>query len=395
MNKDTFCPLPFIHICSQRNGDYMPCGQSRGYPGYNAHTDSLETVWNSEWYKKLRLDLINGIRNSNCDFCWQYDDKQQLSRRTRNLNWHAHREKVINLVEEAINNDGNISELPEEILIKLDNTCNLKCPTCNQYQSSQHEKEVSLMQESGIELSSWLTFVDTEWGNRSAEKNKPFPTTILNHIENLTEISIEGGEPLINKQLISLLDYCIDNNHLDVRIVTTTNLTSITDDIINKLSKMTNVHLWVSWDSLDAGRFNFIRFPAKYEYFQNNIRRLMQLSIHVNFSYTLSVFNVFDIVDTLIEIEKYPTAEIVFKPVVAPNYFSPRYLTVEQKQKVITSLNTYSTPNADLKNAITETIHLLSIDEGDFSSIVDERTRMLQVYDTIRGTNYKQLFPYL
>ena len=68
---------------------------------------------------------------------------------------------------------------------------------------------------------------------------------------------------------------------------------------------------------------------------------------------------------------------------------------LEQKQKVITSLNTYSTPNADLKNAITETIHLLSIDEGDFSSIVDERTRMLQVYDTIRGTNYKQLFPYL
>ena len=76
---------------------------------------------------------------------WQYDAKQQLSRRTRNLAWHG--ERIQHLVDEALANNGAITTLPEEILLKLDNTCNLKCPTCNQYQSSLHEKEVKLMKK--------------------------------------------------------------------------------------------------------------------------------------------------------------------------------------------------------------------------------------------------------
>jgi sulfatase maturation enzyme AslB (radical SAM superfamily) len=258
-----------------------------------------------------------------------------------------------------------------------------------------HEKEVTLMKKENIELSSWLKFVDDEWAARGADKEQPFPNNIIEHIPNLREISIEGGEPFANKKILDLLDLCIDNNLLDLKIVTTTNLTSLTDRVIEKLSKMNNVHLWVSWDSLDAERFKFIRFPAVYDHFIKNLHKLENTNVRINFSYTLSVFNIFDVVDTLREFENHDVDEIVFKPVVAPNYFSPRYLTTEQKQQVINSLNQYTTSRKELQQAIDETIHLLSFDEGDFTSIVAERTRMLNVYDQLRGTDYKKLFPYL
>lgn len=394
-NSDTFCPLPFIHVCTQRNGDFMPCGQSRQYTGHNAYGDTVETAWNSEFYKQLRLDLINGVRNKNCDFCWQYDDKKQLSRRTRNLAWHEAREQVIKLVDEARQNNGAISSLPEEMLIKLDNTCNLKCPTCNQYQSSLHETEVNKMREQKIELTSWQLFVEREWQDRGRDSSQPFPKTIMDSVNNLKEISIEGGEPFVNKQMLDLLDHCIDNDLKDIKIVTTSNLTSLTKRVIDKLAQLNNVHLWISWDTLDSERFRFIRYPADYNHFQKNLKRLIATGIHINFSYTLSVFNALDVVTTLTELERYSVEEIVFKPVLAPNYFSPRYLDLKTKAILIKSLCEYKTTNSVLQRSLAETIYLLEQDENDCDAIVQERTRILTVYDQLRNTDYKKLFPYL
>ena len=30
---------------------------------------SIDEAWNSEFYKKLRLDMINGVKNPNCTKC--------------------------------------------------------------------------------------------------------------------------------------------------------------------------------------------------------------------------------------------------------------------------------------------------------------------------------------
>ena len=90
--------------------------------------------------KKMPVKLLHKRLSAHIKSClpvsvkkWQYDAKQQLSRRTRNLAWHG--ERVQHLVEEALANDGAITKLPEEILLKWENTCNVKFPTGNQYQS--------------------------------------------------------------------------------------------------------------------------------------------------------------------------------------------------------------------------------------------------------------------
>jgi MoaA/NifB/PqqE/SkfB family radical SAM enzyme len=404
MNKDTFCALPFMHICSQRNGDYMPCGQSKMYLNKNAHTSTIEEVWNNDLYKEIRTDLINGIRHPNCEVCWKYEDKQQQSRRQRCLEWHQDVPEIIEAVAEAKQNQGRISKLPTEILLKLDNTCNLKCPTCNQYQSSLHEKEVNVMKEQNIKLTTWLQFVDDEWKDRGADKDSQLPQHIIDHMSNIKELQIEGGEPFANKKILHLLDYFINNDLLDVKLVTTTNITSLTDKIIDKFDKLNDVNLWVSYDTLDPHRFNFIRYPADYNHFMKNLNRLMDTNVNISLSYTLSIFNIEDCVDTLRDFEKYNDRlhEVFFRSVFAPNYFSIRYLEPTQKQqtkqRLIDYLTTSTSPLLErgvMRQGITDAINILDDDEGDYSSIVKERTYILETYDKLRGTDYKKLFPYI
>ena len=61
-------------------------------------------------------------------------------------------------------------------------------------------------------------------------------------------------------------------------------------------------------------------------------------------------------------------------------------------------LNTSKTPLLErgiMKQGILDIISLLEMEETDYSSIVQERTYILETYDKLRGTNYKKLFPYL
>mgnify|MGYP002152443245 CR=1 FL=1 len=69
-NKETFCVLPFTMMSTTNSGDFRTCCE--GLPlGFSAIEDSIEDVWNSDFYKNLRLDLMNGVRHKNCSQCWR------------------------------------------------------------------------------------------------------------------------------------------------------------------------------------------------------------------------------------------------------------------------------------------------------------------------------------
>lgn len=396
----TFCVLPFVHICLERNGNYMPCGQSLDYPGTSQ--DTIETVWNNDYYRKLRTDLINGIKHDNCKTCWLHEEKNQFSRRQRYNEWLENTPDVVKSKQEAIDNEGKISKLPVQINLKLDNTCNLKCPTCNPYQSSQHEKELEQLKEHKVELTRWLTFVDNQFSIHGVDKTV-LPDHILSYMKNLDELSIEGGEPFANKMMLEILDYFIENNILDVKLVTTTNLTSLTDKLIDKLAKLNDVNLWISYDSLDDAIFNFIRYPANYNHFLKNLELLKGTNCKINFSFTQSIFNVFETVEVLKDFEKYNDilGEVVYRCVIEPKYFSIQYLSREQKDKAKELYTEYLNSNSPLlergglKQGLIDAINLCDLPDSTDPVIIEERYRMLEAYDKIRGTDYKRLFPYL
>lgn len=410
MNKNTFCVYPFMHISTERNGAYTCCGASLEYSKGTVYQDDVATVWNDEYFRQLRLDLVNGVRSANCETCWYHEDNGVESRRQKVT--RAFKDKITITAEEVIQKQGHVDQLPTHVNIRVENICNLKCITCNHYHSSQHEKEIEEFKQQGIVLPKWVQWVDDRNPIRInpaiAKKNK-IATHLKDVLTKSAKLEIEGGEPLLASMTQEILDYCIDSNHTDVEIEIVSNLTSLTDTMLHTITKFSNLSIWVSWDHIDAERFKFIRYPANYDHFLSTFEKLSKhKQIKLGISFTASIFNVFEIPAILDHFEKLAQQELLqefvfFKPVFMPDYFSVSYLESEQrsaakeliKNFIEKSKNYKIMQRGDIGTILNDMDQVLTNVPENFDEVVKERTRMLELYDTTRHTDYKALFPYI
>ena len=401
MNRETFCVMPFINVYLERNGDYVACGHSQtsDTENSNINTHSIEQAWNDDYFVNLRKDLLNGVKNKNCQVCWN-----------RELRGAASQRQEFNTAFKNLITDTNTESklLPVMLGLKSDNTCNLKCITCNHYQSSQHEKEVKLFKEQNIKIPQWLEVIEQiNQGNFYADDY------IIENIESLLKrkikLELQGGEPLISPTTHKILDYCIDRGYTDIHLIITINLTSLTDNMLAKLNQFPNKELWISWDHIEDEKFRFIRYPATYPNFLKNLDKLITAGNRkLGISFTVSVFNIFDmpsIIETFEQTANYYNIEwldVVLRIVFQPDYFSFEYLEIEQKEKAIILLE--QCLNKDLKilssdkgfkRSILDAIRILQSQINDFDEVVKERTRVLDLYDVTRKTEYQKLYPFI
>ena len=131
--------------------------------------------------------------------------------------------------------------------------------------------------------------------------------------------------------------------------------------------------------------------------------------IQKKLSTTWSIFNTFDFEEIFNKWEEVSLRQddrfvVNHGLVYYPNYFGLRYLEKEQKEEIVDRVNDFYYKNKDYK--LFKTNHefvqgLLSIKEfmggkyEDHDAVCRERTRVLRMYDTVRGTDYKSLFPFI
>lgn len=421
--NQTFCIVPFTMLYSMNNGDYRACCHSE--PGLpidsdltvpaNFFNDTFEEVWNNNYFKQLRLDLINGVKNKTCATCWKMEDNSEYSFRNK-YNLNEKREEVIQFyTKEALENNGAISWTPQSIQIKMGNLCNLKCIMCNQASSNLIQDEIVKWKEERIQIPKWLRWVDDheiDW--TGIDENTNFEYLYANLKGGLTktdQIQLVGGEPLVNPMTPLLLQRLIDEGVAkNIRIYFISNLTSLTDKMVDMLSKFKESVISVSWDHVDAEKFRFIRFPANYAHFEKNIKKLLSAkNIDPKISTTFNIFNIFDIPAIFNEFEKISQTRaeeytVNFQYVENPNYFSIRYLDDDQKTQLIDTVYQYLKDTKNYKiwkdnlptyNQLASIEKILSQPLTNFEEVVKERTRVLRLYDQTRKTDYKLMFPYI
>jgi MoaA/NifB/PqqE/SkfB family radical SAM enzyme len=403
MNK-TFCILPFTHIATERNGNYLPCCSSlckgiekNNKEFYNVSHDKIEDVWTSEYMRSLRNDLLTGVKNSNCQRCWDLEEKGFVSRRQISNK---------NIIKD-ISNFNSYTDLPYHLDIKTGNLCNLKCITCNQLASSQHEKEIKEIISKNIQLPSWLKEIEHQsTGTLNLEKVEGISNNLLSSLSKSESLLLQGGEPLINDAALEIIDKCIEIKHTDVYINLMTNLITYDKSIFEKISKFNNHSIMVSWDHVESEKFRFIRYPGNYEHFSKNLEKLIEFQkIRMGISFTLSIFNIFDLEKIFDTFEE--TASTVklwagmnMQLVLGPPYFSIQYLEHDQKilcKSIIRKLveKNYKTVDDTVKNKLTQALKILDFNDENFSKIVKERTKVLKMYDSLRKTDYKSMFSYI
>jgi len=81
-----------------------------------------------------------------------------------------------------------------------------------------------------------------------------------------------------------------------------------------------------------------------------------------------------------------------------------RYLEREQKQEITERINSFIskhenykifTDNPEFTESVISVPGYMGGESIDHEAVCKERTRVLNIYDQLRGTDYKTLFPYI
>ena len=420
-SESTFCKIPFNHINSSPNGHYKLC--CAGYPVilhkgeyFSILEVGIEEMWNHEYYKTLRMDLINGVRNSNCNNCWKIEDAGGFSYRQKSLKDVLLDESI---VEEVYKNNGYNKQMPKFIDLKIGNLCNLKCVMCNQIASSKIEDEVRVLKIQGEKLPAWQNFIEIEAekvdeslsnyaGLASSDNAQKIVEQLRPALEVCEDLELLGGETFVNPFAIKLLQHLIDSNLAkNIHIKMISNFTLLNKKQLALLKNFKKATLVASYDHIDAEKLKAIRFPTDYTVFKKNFDLVFNdPNIDLDISTTFSVLNILDFEEIFDEFKRIykDNMRIGFNFVTEPEYLDIKFLEESQKQELIQKIFEYTKKNKNhpmFVNNQATLAYLHSIESNlygdltDFDAQVKERTRVFDLYKKVRGTDFKEIFPWL
>ena len=151
--KDSFCVLPWIHLATHPIGSVTPCcvtemknsvstaaAEDNDKDHLFLSKDSLESITNSKRFKKVRKDMMNGIKPSVCQKCFKYEEEGVGSKRGEaNLLYEKHIKDCL----PNTNPDGSLKEVNYKYVeLRLGTVCNLKCTTCNPFSSNRWHQDL-------------------------------------------------------------------------------------------------------------------------------------------------------------------------------------------------------------------------------------------------------------
>jgi organic radical activating enzyme len=326
------------------------------------------------WYgntRKNALDLMSQQQKvKGCDICYKNEEKNTPSSRI------------------FYNSYNNIiaKDFPTIIDLDFSNFCNLKCIMCDAARSSEWAKDLG----KGISAISKETIDD-----------------LVSISDDLTEITIQGGEPSIMKEYEYYFELLDEKNIIkNINLQVITNATNVNSKFYNLLEKFKSVRLSVSIDAFGKAN-DYIRWPSHFDQIEKNLLKMSELKNTVrveilNSLNTLSLFNYKDfllwckkIENTYNEKEKY--FGLVPMKVVNPVKYSPFVAPTALKEKYINDVKDFLNEenlkgNSNFKTEILMISHRLrNSDKNDVA--IEQLKSTIKQLDTQRNSKITDYIP--
>ena len=122
---------PFTGLATREDGAVCVC--CRSHPIGFIQNEKLEDIWNNDTMKRIRHQVLNDERPSECEPCFSLEDQGVESLRQRHIAGFIP-EARINLYPNSLDKLNEDYSMPYEIPtmeLKLNNLCNLKCRMCH------------------------------------------------------------------------------------------------------------------------------------------------------------------------------------------------------------------------------------------------------------------------
>ncbi len=253
------------------------------------NSNTIEEIMNSDSFKKARMEMLNGKRPKACMSCFDKEDKGARSRRLEEV-----KEGYFTLkdAKETTEPNGEIQVNLRKVELRLGNKCNLKCSTCNPVSSSSWKEEYSeITKNPEIELPVNYDGIDEKMFNW-AESNS-FWENLSKHYSHLSEVNINGGEPMLYSQQTLFLKYLIDKGlSKNITLIYYINLSFISEEITKLWVHFKKTIIHCSIDDIEE-RNTFIRYPIKWDILEKNFKKLLDMDVEIKILQTLSVYNFF------------------------------------------------------------------------------------------------------
>lgn len=179
---------------------------------------------NTEHKKQQRRLMLEGVRPSECSYCWAMEDRGKLSDR----HYRSGEPWAMADFDQIVASDWDAPVVPSYVEVNFNNACNLACSYCSPQFSSTWMQETK-------RHGAYPTQVPHNAPEHFEGDNRPIPVREHNpYVEafwrwwptlypELKHFRMTGGEPMMDKNTYRVFDYVLDNPKSDLHLNTTSN----------------------------------------------------------------------------------------------------------------------------------------------------------------------------
>jgi MoaA/NifB/PqqE/SkfB family radical SAM enzyme len=298
-------------------------------PFGNVNDSELKDVWNSNKYKEMRVQMLDGKKPSGCSRCYHLEDNNESSYRQKFTRDFEHTFEMVNQTEE----DGHLNDMKLYAWdFRISNFCNFKCRSCGvDLSSSWYTDQIALFPEEADFRKKGLI---------SVTDKSSFMDMINPHYQYVEEIYFAGGEPLMMPEHYEILDKLVEEGRTETAIRYSTNFSKLRfgkKNILDIWKNFKNLSLYISVDGV-GNIGEYVRKGYKHQEFIDNIKLFRESGIeYKEFGYmvtygTLNYLHLFDLIiefikegilDTTMH-DKQITVTLV--PITQPSYYNCQFL---------------------------------------------------------------------
>lgn len=397
MNK-ALCSLPWNHLATHPHGGITLCCQSEMAQGLSVASNqdgrdpmtlnerSIDEMVNSKTFREVRLAMLRGERHPACGPCWDREDHRVSSKR---LLENQRFPLSLDDAQRRTAADGTIAVDLRFAELRLGNTCNIKCVTCNPNSSILMNREYEVMrQRSGMEFLRDYSWVKPGMSNWTEDPK--FWDELLERAPNLEEIYINGGEPMLIRRHGKFLEDLVARGQANkIRLSYSINLTKLLEPLVSIWQQFAGVHFACSVDDWDQRNF-YIRYPTSWDAVTENFKKLQDWKFTPQVLQTVSALNFFYLDDFHCRWQqRFPGTVIALNEVVDPPWFSPLVLPPALRRKILLRLRKFLPMNSMQKLE-----GLYNNDEHRLDQWQNLK-RHLRAYDELRALSVVEYFPEL
>jgi sulfatase maturation enzyme AslB (radical SAM superfamily) len=364
LTNPVFCPMPWTGLMYNFDGKIKNCIRSAGPLG-NIKDQPIESIL-VENNRPRQHQIVEQQPVDTCHSC--YD----LERGKKGFDHISDRIFYIRKLKSTPIDTYQIGNFDlQTVDVRWTNLCNFACVYCGPEFSSKWSDELKIRHQTPTE-----------------QQTTDFKNYIYDHAGQLKHVYLAGGEPLLMKENLILLEKL--NPNVNIRI--NTNLSKVDTRVFEAVCEFPNVHWTVSVETL-AQEFEYIRHGGSWTDFLDNLEIIKQLDHKISFNmlhFLLNYNSIFDCVDFL-KAQGFHNNSFVIGALLQPDYLNIRHLPEDVlnsvKNKLQDRIN--QKPGYLLEDSYRNMLHNIDI---PFEKNIKQSIDKLSKLDQRRGIDSRTIF---